>query len=145
MKSASIKQLAHYGQLISSGDFAKFDYNFWGNPGKYWSLWPPKFDVKKINVPIALLNGKDDRLADKIDVDRLYKELGDKVVLYKEYDQMDHNGFTVGRDMSWTRDVLALLEHLGGNKPKPKRHLKLQNMVTQVIPLNLQYQNNFFI
>lgn len=49
MLSASIKQLAHYAQLIDSGKFAKFDYQWWENPRHYGTWSVPEFDLSKIN------------------------------------------------------------------------------------------------
>lgn len=56
--------------------------------------------------------GKYDTLADKVDVDRLAGELGNRVIMHKEYDNFDHFGFSVGLDMSWTQDVLDLLKQV---------------------------------
>ena len=109
--SASTKQLAHFAQLINKGKFVKFGYGYLTNKYKYGTFTPPEFDLQSIspNIPIGLLVGKNDTLANKIDVDRLAKELGNKVIMHKEYDQFDHFGFSIGKDMSWTQDVLQLL------------------------------------
>lgn len=49
-------------------------------------------------------------MSTKKDVDRLHDELGDRVVMYKEYNWFDHSCFALCRDMSWTKDVVGLLE-----------------------------------
>lgn len=57
----------------------------------------PNINLKNISndIPIAILVGKQDTLADKQDVDRLVNELGNRVMLHKEYDNFDHEGFSV--------------------------------------------------
>lgn len=79
---------------------------------KYRSGDPPSLNLQNIptNIPIAFLNGKQDHLANKQDVDRLAGELGSRVKMYKEYDNFDHFGFSVGKDMSWTGDVVELIQ-----------------------------------
>jgi hypothetical protein len=73
---------------------------------------PPDIKLENMpkNIPIALLVGKQDTLADKIDVDRLAAELGDQVIMHREYDNFDHFSFSFGKDMSWTQDVLELIK-----------------------------------
>lgn len=113
MRSASVKQLIHLGQLMKENNFKKFDYGTWfGNIAKYGSSSPPSIDLQNIpsDFPIALLVGKYDTLADKYDVDKLAAELDQRVVMHKEYDNFDHYGFSVGKDMSWTNDVVELIQ-----------------------------------
>ena len=66
-------------------------------------------------VPIALLVGKQDTLADEDDVNWLQKQLGDKVVFRKDYNDFDHFSFQVGKDMSYTQDVVDLLKKYAPN------------------------------
>ena len=108
MKSASMKQLVHLGQLIKNGKFKQFDYS---NPWDNWMHYKgpvPELDLQNIdgNIPIVLLTAEHDSLSVKGDVDRLAEELGDRVRLYKQYSDFDHASFSVGKDMSWTNDVL---------------------------------------
>ena len=63
------------------------------------------------NIPIALIRGDKDTLSVKKDVDRLANVLGDRVVMMKEYTNFDHFGFQTGKDMSWTNDVLTVLDY----------------------------------
>lgn len=65
-----------------------------------------------------------DPLADQTDVDRLQKELGKRVIFRANYDHFDHFGFQEGKDMSYTNDVLALLEKVGGPRPKKQKKAK---------------------
>ena len=118
MRSASIKQLIHLAQFIKYGKFEQFDYGtYWENFWAYYKGSPPAIKLPNVptHIPIALLVGKQDTLADKIDVDRLASELGDRVVMHKEYDNFDHFGFSTGKDMSWTNDVLTLLKQVDGS------------------------------
>jgi alpha-beta hydrolase superfamily lysophospholipase len=64
------------------------------------------------DMPIAILVGKQDAYCDKADVDRLARELGHRVVMHKEYDNADHSVFSIGKDMSWTNDVVELIQSI---------------------------------
>lgn len=106
-------------QLIKKGQFIQFEYaGFWTNFWRYGSLSIPTINLQKVptNIPIALLVGKQDPLANKVDVDRLASEMGSRITMHKEYDNFDHYGFAVGKDMSWTNDVLNLLKQVGGEQ-----------------------------
>lgn len=72
--------------------FVQFDYHWpTTNFAHYGNLSPPEIYLENMpkDIPIALLVGKQDTLADKIDVDRLAAELTslDKtLIMHKEYD-----------------------------------------------------------
>ncbi|CAK1556243.1 unnamed protein product [Leptosia nina] len=73
---ASIRQLAHYGQGITSGIFRRYDHGWVQNMLRYGSGEPPRYDLSRINCPVYLHYSESDPLADVIDVDRLFSELG---------------------------------------------------------------------
>lgn len=56
----STKQFAHFGQLISSGDFALFDYGYEKNLKIYDSLLPPLYDLANAKVKLQLIYGTND-------------------------------------------------------------------------------------
>ena len=63
---ASMKQMAHFGQIVKSGEFKDFDY---GSPclneahyGRGITV-PPTIDLRKIRIPIAMIVGGKDKLA----------------------------------------------------------------------------------
>ncbi|XP_045495984.1 lipase 3-like [Colias croceus] len=75
----ALKQLAHYGQSIISGKFRRYDHGWVRNLQQYGRIEPPNYDLSRINAPVFLHYSESDPLADVIDVDRLYKELGGPV------------------------------------------------------------------
>ncbi|XP_068082718.1 gastric triacylglycerol lipase isoform X2 [Anabrus simplex] len=61
---ASIKTFQHFGQNINSGEFRKYDYGEEKNRIVYGSLIPPKYDVSKITVPVAIMYAQNDIVTD---------------------------------------------------------------------------------
>ncbi|KMZ56593.1 Triacylglycerol lipase [Zostera marina] len=74
---SSAKNLNHLFQMIRTGNFAKYDYGFWGNLKTYGSLNPPDFNLADIpaSFPIWMAYGGNDALADIIDINRTINEL----------------------------------------------------------------------
>jgi triacylglycerol lipase len=64
------KSPLHYGQLIDHKTqvFQRFDHGTEENMKKYGQATPPDYDLKSIRVPIALIAGTYDKLADPEDV-----------------------------------------------------------------------------
>jgi len=64
----SVRTLDHFGQIRAEGEFRKYDYGKKINIQKYGTDIPPIIDLNNIkNVPIAMLVGTKDELADNID------------------------------------------------------------------------------
>ncbi|CAL5080289.1 unnamed protein product [Urochloa decumbens] len=63
--------------VIRKGTFAKYDYGWVGNIGRYGQLHPPPFDLSSIpeSLPIWMGYGGLDALADVTDVERTIKQL----------------------------------------------------------------------
>ncbi|GIY22139.1 gastric triacylglycerol lipase [Caerostris darwini] len=61
---SSAKSVAHYGQLVESGKFNKYDYGKKENLVRYGQETPPEYDLTKITTPVALMWGLNDDLAD---------------------------------------------------------------------------------
>ncbi|XP_068082802.1 lipase member K isoform X2 [Anabrus simplex] len=61
---ASIKSFQHFGQNINSGEFMKYDYGEEKNLIMYGSRIPPKYDVSKITVPVAIMYAQNDIITD---------------------------------------------------------------------------------
>jgi lysosomal acid lipase/cholesteryl ester hydrolase len=116
---AGILNYFHYGQLIvhEAQVFQRFDYeNEQENMDHYGQIYPPDYDLKSIDFPIALFGGDVDPLADSQDVHWLNEQLGDKVSFYNEY-HLAHETFLVAKDMSYfTVDVMAVLKTKHGHK-----------------------------
>jgi lysosomal acid lipase/cholesteryl ester hydrolase len=71
----SVNTIVKYGQLIESGNFAKFDYGLVENLVKYGSISPPEWDLSKITVPVYLFWSQNDVFADPTDVSLLTPKL----------------------------------------------------------------------
>ncbi|XP_023943564.2 lipase 3-like [Bicyclus anynana] len=96
---ASVKQFAHYGQGVLSGEFRKFDLGAEGNRIKYGSQTPPRYALNRIRVPVSLFYSEEDWLAHPIDVDRLYNELPNAVDIHKvPYENFNHLDFILAKD-----------------------------------------------
>ena len=84
----SVQNFVHWIQEMRSGKFGKFDYGLVGNLERYGSLHAPQYDVSNINVPMAIISGAQDALADPYDVHYFLGKLqqsGNKnVIFYKE-------------------------------------------------------------
>lgn len=70
------KLVEHFAQFILKDTFSQYDY---GSAKKnmihYNSATPPEYDLRSIQVPITLIYGKNDILADTLDVMRLKDQL----------------------------------------------------------------------
>jgi lysosomal acid lipase/cholesteryl ester hydrolase len=60
---ASFRQIEHYGQLVESGRFCRFDYGQKKNEKLYGSLTPPDYELKKITAPVYLYYSTGDHTA----------------------------------------------------------------------------------
>ena len=112
--ATSFKSIIHYLQLISTGVFKQYDYGSdEENEKNYGSATVPLLNLGNIgNIPIALLVGAHDDLGDPEDSRVLSTELKN-VVKYKEYDDMDHFSFVVGKDMKYVDDMITILSEYG--------------------------------
>lgn len=63
----SAKNLIHGTQLMTADNFQKFDYGYDGNMEAYGQEKPPIIDISKITVPIAMIVGEYDTLANHKD------------------------------------------------------------------------------
>ena len=109
----SLKCLDHFAQLMSAPTFQRYDYGEQGNIEAYGTSTPPRIPLAEMkgSVPIAMFVGQKDELADTIDNEWAYSEMGsDVVVFYNEYN-LGHLSFLVADDMSFfTVDALNLLK-----------------------------------
>ncbi len=77
----SVKNIAHFAQLVRSATYRQYDYGHDGNMKQYGRPEPPAFDISHLKVPVAMFTGGKDDLADPDDVDRLLAVLPPKLVL----------------------------------------------------------------
>ncbi|KAG8180332.1 hypothetical protein JTE90_016366 [Oedothorax gibbosus] len=95
---SSSKSILHYGQLIVSGKFQKYDYRS-ENMLHYSQSTPPEYDVSKITTPVALIWGENDYLADPVDVSMLRNKLTTVVHDYKiPFPSFNHIDFCLALD-----------------------------------------------
>ncbi|RZF48770.1 hypothetical protein LSTR_LSTR013719, partial [Laodelphax striatellus] len=97
----SWKVAQHYFQLMDSGAFRQYDYGFHGNQPLYGQSVPPDYNLKKIKVPMVLIQGKNDYLSVSEDGHKLQDQLGCNVSLseFVEDPQFTHTDFMWGKDI----------------------------------------------
>jgi len=73
----STMNVGHWGQLVNSGLFQKFDFGTDGNWQHYNQSTPPQYDIGALpkSLPIAFFTGGNDYLADPTDVQYLRSHL----------------------------------------------------------------------
>lgn len=77
----SVKNIAHFAQLVRAASFQQYDYGADGNMQHYGQPTPPAFDLSDLKVPVALFTGGKDDLADPADVSRLLNALPSSSVI----------------------------------------------------------------
>lgn len=101
---ASIKQLEHFGQLMKSSHFRKFDRGYLRNQLEYNRVTPPDYDLSKVKVPVALYYSMNDMLVSTTGVDRLARELPQVIDKYLvPMEKFNH------LDFLWAIDVKTLV------------------------------------
>lgn len=109
----SLKAINHFIQNIESKTFSEYDYKWEANMRIYGQPTPIEYDLSKISgIPIALLGGKEDKLASHEDLEWLREQLRESIIYYSIYEKMGHLSFLLSKDMSWFQEVLILIEVL---------------------------------
>ncbi|RWS04580.1 gastric triacylglycerol lipase-like protein, partial [Dinothrombium tinctorium] len=74
--------IAHYGQILGSKKFQKFDYGCTKNFEKYGTSTPPVYDLKNVDANnIAILHSQNDWMSDPEDLNFLRQEVKGKFLL----------------------------------------------------------------
>lgn len=109
---ASVKDVVHFSQFVSSGKFQAFDYG-WSNDHHYGQSKPPEYTPENIMTPVALFTGTNDWLADPEDSYGLRDKL-QNLIFEKDIVGWNHLDFLWGIDSG---EVLFpdLLKVLGRN------------------------------
>eukprot|EP00299_Pterocystis_sp_00344_P007099 c2132_g1_i1.p1 GENE.c2132_g1_i1~~c2132_g1_i1.p1 ORF type:complete len:429 (-),score=61.21 c2132_g1_i1:71-1237(-) len=131
----SVLNMIHWAQMIrSQGRFSKFDFGVLENLRRYGQRTPPEYPLANIpkNLPMFLISGQTDTLADHKDVLRLLAELQDCKLTTIEVSDFDHT------DLVWSQDAPTkvfspALEFV--KKHTPIRPSLNKNQVVQVEPL----------
>ncbi|CAH4028684.1 unnamed protein product [Pieris brassicae] len=96
---ASVRQLSHYGQSISTSMFRRYDYGWAQNLLRYGTPEPPHYNLSNIDCPVHLHYSESDPLADVIDVNKLFNELGGTPIRIRVPDKkFSHIDFVWGID-----------------------------------------------
>uniref|UniRef100_A0A182IQC4 Lipase n=1 Tax=Anopheles atroparvus TaxID=41427 RepID=A0A182IQC4_ANOAO len=78
----SVKQWAHFGQLVTSGHFRPYDYGPERNRARYaGQSAPPDYDLARVTVPVVIYYGLADELTHPADVELLAEKLPNLVAL----------------------------------------------------------------
>ncbi|KAI5646275.1 alpha/beta-hydrolase lipase region domain-containing protein [Phthorimaea operculella] len=97
----STKQLIHYGQLIKSATFRRYDYGLDKNMDIYGSELPPDYPVENISSPVALFYTK------KNDWSSIYEDvliLKNKLPNLVDFYEVSHPSWA-HMDYLWAKDV----------------------------------------
>ncbi|XP_048511304.1 uncharacterized protein LOC105694084 [Athalia rosae] len=97
---ASTKQFVHYAQLYNSKKFRQFDYLIpYRNRQKYNQSEPLEYNLRNIEVPMAIFYASNDLLADYTDVERLAGELPNVAMLHRvSLENFNHVDFLYALD-----------------------------------------------
>ncbi|XP_025837274.1 lipase 3-like [Agrilus planipennis] len=111
---SSTKQFLHFGQLVHSGKFQRYDYGYLGNFKKYGSLNPPSYDLSKSTAPVYLFYSTNDWLNSEEDVLKLESSLGNVKGKFLNPDpmwnHMDHIYGIDANNLIYNR-ILNLMQH----------------------------------
>ena len=101
---SSSKTFLHFGQLIRSGHFRKFDYGFFQNIFTYGSFSPPAYNLQNIRAPVSIHYSSNDWLSDVRDVHLLSQNLGNLTGKFLVQDSRFNH-----LDFIWANDVETLV------------------------------------
>uniref|UniRef100_A0A0B6ZV31 Lipase n=1 Tax=Arion vulgaris TaxID=1028688 RepID=A0A0B6ZV31_9EUPU len=89
--STSVRDILHWAQGINSKKFQKFDFGSAAENMKHYNqTTPPEYDPKKVKVPVTILRGGHDWLADPKDVAWLIPQLNvTSDTLVDSYEHLD--------------------------------------------------------
>ncbi|XP_049876863.1 lipase 3-like [Pectinophora gossypiella] len=107
---ASTRQIKQYAQAVAHNEFTKYDYGAEINQRVYGSAQPPKYNMQKVQTPVALYYSEEDWLAHPSDVERLAKELPNVKDLYKvqHYSNMDFQFSKNAPEMVYNRLIQSI-------------------------------------
>lgn len=75
LNGLSVKNLAHWGQIVSSKRFQRYDEGPKGNLKRYGAQSPPEYNVSLITAPVVLIGGKSDGISPLEDLEILSSKL----------------------------------------------------------------------
>lgn len=119
-RGVSVKAILHYGQIMGSGRFQRFDYGE-DNKKIYGADVPPLFPVRKITTPTFLVYSEADLLAPAEDIEYYYKKMSKRAKKYGKLKvpNLNHLDPLFGLDRyNIYEKLLPLLEEV--NKPNKR-------------------------
>lgn len=97
MTSASVKQLFHYGQLVNSKGFQKYDHGIEENLELYKNRIPDDYKLDNIRCPLVLHHGDSDKVVKTLDVEKAMQSLPN-IVAYNKIPDFQHMDFLYAID-----------------------------------------------
>lgn len=111
----SVKNLAHFSQMVISGRFQMYDYGSKrDNLVHYNQTEPPLYDLSQIKTPVALYSATNDWLADPVDVDALRRALPNVVDSWNsdDWNHLDFIWGTNGKQLLYDRIIQLVNSYL---------------------------------
>lgn len=99
----STKAVIHASQLTLSVNYQQYNYELFGNLAKYGRFTPPVYDLRRVNIPVAIWYGDSDWLSSTVDVDRLASVLPDVIEKYLIPVHWNH------LDFIWAKNARSIL------------------------------------
>ncbi|KAJ0171247.1 hypothetical protein K1T71_012797 [Dendrolimus kikuchii] len=80
---SSVQNSAHFGQLVVSSEFRKYDYGVNKNLQVYGFDEPPSYNLSAVTTPVLVIYGLNDAIVDSKDVLWLSKKLPNVLEVYR--------------------------------------------------------------
>lgn len=97
----SVKTLSHFGQLVMTGKFQRYDEDREGNIKRYGKPRPPRYNVSLVTSPVVLISAKNDWISTLQDVKILSSKLPNLVEEYIVPDpRWSHNNYVWGNNVT---------------------------------------------
>lgn len=108
----SVMNMEHWKQAFDKGHFQAFDYGSASlNTAHYGQSTPPIWNLGNVRIPVRLIAGSSDLLADPTDVNWLWSSLSEVGKGFFRTYNSGHVTFVWGKDVSaWMSDTLKMLE-----------------------------------
>ncbi|CAH0683023.1 unnamed protein product [Spodoptera exigua] len=89
---SSTFQFAHYGQLVESHRFCRYDFGRQGNLAAYNQSVPPDYDLSLVTTPVVIFYSAKDLLSDPKDVNILIKNLNNvrETIFLEDFTHLDY-------------------------------------------------------
>ncbi|KAF2900849.1 hypothetical protein ILUMI_05338 [Ignelater luminosus] len=103
----SVKAFTHLTQLVTTGNFQKYDYGKHANALIYGSTEPPHYNLSRLSIPTYFIRAQNDLVVTKENVEQLYEALPEHAKPYDIHVIEDQNFNHL--DFITAKDVVPLL------------------------------------